>query len=125
MEEIFGSDRAKWPHPATQAAAKIAHMMGVYPPPRADTTGLPRETALDQAKRPCGGLAGLVERLEKGEAMPTDIYALRVIVIYPDGESGIAEDRDCTRYDLQDTDKRNQLAARLASAALDNLKALD
>lgn len=58
--------------------------------------------------------------------MPITAMILRIVVIDPaNGEAGVAEDRKHTRYELDDTDARNKLAAKLALAALDNLNTRD
>lgn len=58
--------------------------------------------------------------------MATTVMTLRIVVIdHADGAAGVAECRESTRYDLADTKKRNQLAVKLAEAAMDNLNATD
>ncbi len=122
---------------------KTESMMGVYPP-RDDATGLPRETALDQAARPQGGLAGLVEQLEGnvrfteqqevGDTIPVvnepepiiiDGYTLYV-ELYDNrtGERG-SKSKQLTIVDLGDNPELVRLAGTLAEAAHENLKALD
>jgi hypothetical protein len=132
IEEIFGPDPAKWPAPSSPSAAKIASMMGVYPPPRDDTTGLPRETALDQAARPCGGLAGIVKRLDgdkpetaEPEPIILDGYTLYVELYDNRTHERGSKSEQLTIVDLGDNPALVKLAGTLAEAAHENLKALD
>ncbi len=57
--------------------------------------------------------------------MYTSEQTLRIVLIdHATGETGVSE-IPVTRYDLADTDTRNQLVAEVAAAAVDNLTRLD
>jgi hypothetical protein len=110
FEEIFGDDPAKWPHPASPSAPKIARMLGIYPA-RTDTTGLPRETALDQAAKP--------------EPIILDGYTLYVELYDNRTHERGSQSEQLTIVDLGDNPALVKLAGTLAEAAHENLKSLD